>query len=135
MRVDEYEIKEELYYTKDHEWVKIVEEEAIIGITDYAQKELRDIVYVDLPEMGRKVKQGEKLCEVESVKAVSEVYSPVSGEVVEVNERLEDSPELINQDPYGDGWIAKLKPENLEGDMENLMNAEEYAEYIKSLEH
>jgi len=135
MRVDEYEIKEELYYTKDHEWVKIVEEEAIIGITDYAQKELRDIVYVDLPEMGRKVKQGEKLCEVESVKAVSEVYSPVSGEVVEVNERLEDSPELINQDPYGDGWIAKLKPESLEGDVENLMNAEEYAEYIKSLEH
>ncbi|RLE56158.1 MAG: glycine cleavage system protein GcvH [Candidatus Methanomethylicota archaeon] len=135
MRVDEYEIKEELYYTKDHEWVKIVEEEAIIGITDYAQKELRDIVYVDLPEMGRKVKQGEKLCEVESVKAVSEVYSPVSGEVVEVNERLEDSPELINQDPYGDGWIAKLKPENLEGDVKNLMNAEEYAEYIKSLEH
>ncbi|MCS7374665.1 MAG: glycine cleavage system protein GcvH [archaeon GB-1867-097] len=135
MRVDEYEIKEELYYTKDHEWVKIVEEEAIIGITDYAQKELRDIVYVDLPEMGRKVKQGEKLCEVESVKAVSEIYSPVSGEVVEVNERLEDSPELINQDPYGDGWIAKLKPESLEGDVENLMNAEEYAEYIKSLEH
>ncbi|HDO21009.1 MAG TPA: glycine cleavage system protein GcvH [Candidatus Bathyarchaeota archaeon] len=135
MRVDEYEIKEELYYTKDHEWVKIVEEEAIIGITDYAQKELRDIVYVDLPEMGRKVKQGEKLCEVESVKAVSEIYSPVSGEVVEVNERLEDSPELINQDPYGDGWIAKLKPENLEGDVKNLMNAEEYAEYIKSLEH
>jgi len=135
MRVDEYEIKEELYYTKDHEWVKIVEEEAIIGITDYAQKELRDIVYVDLPEMGRKVKQGEKLCEVESVKAVSEVYSPVSGEVVEVNERLEDSPELINQDPYGDGWIAKLKPESLEGDVKNLMNAEEYAEYIKSLEH
>jgi len=135
MRVDEYEIKEELYYTKDHEWVKIVEEEAIIGITDYAQKELRDIVYVDFPEMGRKVKQGEKLCEVESVKAVSEIYSPVSGEVVEVNERLEDSPELINQDPYGDGWIAKLKPESLEGDVENLMNAEEYAEYIKSLEH
>ena len=135
MKINDYEIKEELYYSKDHEWVKVKEDKAVIGISDYAQKELRDIVYVDLPEKGKKVNQFETICSVESVKAVSEVYSPVSGEVIEVNEELEDSPEILNEDPYEKGWLAILKPTNLEEEIKNLMDAKGYAEYIKTMEH
>ena len=135
MKINDYEIKENLYYSKDHEWVKVKEDKAVIGISDYAQKELRDIVYVDLPEKGKKVKQFETICSVESVKAVSEVYSPVSGEVIEVNEELEDSPEILNEDPYEKGWLAILKPTNLEEEIKNLMDAKRYAEYIKTMEH
>ncbi len=131
VKVDDYEIKDELYYTKEHEWAKIEGENVKIGITDYAQKQLRDVVYVELPEVGRKVKYMEAIGTVESVKAVSEIYSPVSGEIVEVNSELENSPELINQDPYGNGWIAIIKPENLEEDLKKLLKANEYAELIK----
>ncbi|MCS7385680.1 MAG: glycine cleavage system protein GcvH [Candidatus Methanomethylicota archaeon] len=131
MKVNDYEVREELYYTKEHEWAKIEGELVRIGITDYAQKQLRDIVYVELPEVGKKISKMGVLGTVESVKAVSEVYSPLSGEVVEVNEELENSPELINQDPYGEGWIAVLKPSNLEEELKDLMKADEYAEYLK----
>ncbi len=133
IEVGEYKVEEGLYYTKDHEWAKVLEDGTVlVGISDYAQKELGDIAYVELPEVGATFKKGDVLCEVESVKAVSEVYAPVSGEVVEVNEELEDSPELINEDPYAN-WIAKLKPENLEEELKELMDAKAYAEYLESL--
>ncbi|WP_461867196.1 glycine cleavage system protein GcvH [Thermococcus sp.] len=133
IEVGEYKVEEGLYYTKDHEWAKVLEDGTVlVGISDYAQKELGDIAYIELPEVGASFKKGEVLCEVESVKAVSEVYAPVSGEVVEVNEELEDSPELINEDPY-ENWIAKLKPENLEEELKELMDAKAYAEYLEGL--
>jgi len=126
-------IKEGLYYTKDHEWAQIMEDGTVlVGISDYAQKELGDLAYVELPEVGKEVSKGDVLCEVESVKAVSEVYAPVSGEVIGVNEELEDTPEKINEDPY-DAWIAKIKPSNLEEELKDLMTAEKYAEYLESL--
>ena len=115
----ESKIKEGLYYTKDHEWAQIMEDGTVlVGISDYAQKELGDLAYVELPEVGKEVSKGDVLCEVESVKAVSEVYAPVSGEVIEVNEELEDAPEKINEDPY-DAWIAKIKPSNLEEELKD----------------
>jgi len=133
IEVGEYKIKEGLYYTKEHEWAQVLDDGTVlVGISDYAQKELGDVAYVELPEVGKEVSQGDVLCEIESVKAVSEVYAPVSGEVVEVNGELEDSPEKINEDAYG-AWIAKIKPSNLEEDLKNLMTAEQYAEYLKSL--
>lgn len=133
IEVGEYKIKEGLYYTKDHEWAQVLEDGTVlVGISDYAQKELGDLAYVELPEVGREVAKGDVLCEVESVKAVSEVYAPVSGEVIEVNEELEDAPEKINEDPYG-AWIAKIKPSNLEEELKELMDANAYAEYLKSL--
>lgn len=133
IEVGEYKVKEGLYYTKEHEWAQVLDDGTVlVGISDYAQKELGDVAYVELPEVGKVVSQGDVLCEIESVKAVSEVYVPVSGEVVEVNGELEDSPEKINEDPY-DAWIAKIRPSNLEDDLKNLMTAEQYAEYLKSL--
>ncbi len=133
IEVGEYKIKEGLYYTKDHEWAQVLEDGIVlVGITDYAQKELGDLAYVELPEVGKEVTKGDVLCEVESVKAVSEVYAPVSGEVIEANKELEDAPEKINEDPYG-AWIAKIKPSNLEEELKELMDANAYAEYLKSL--
>ncbi|WP_456365010.1 glycine cleavage system protein GcvH [Thermococcus sp.] len=133
IEVGEYKVKEGLHYTKDHEWAQVLEDGTVlVGITDYAQKELGDLAYVELPEVGKEVSRGDVLCEIESVKAVSEVYAPVSGEVIEVNSELEDSPELLNEDPYGN-WIAKLKPSSLEEDLKELMDAEAYANYLKSL--
>jgi len=128
-------VKEGLYYSKDHEWAKVENGKVKIGLSDYAQKELRDIVYVELPEIGKRVKQFERLCTVESVKAVSDVYSPVSGKVVEVNRKLETSPEILNSDPYGDGWIAVIEAENLDVELKNLMDSKKYEEYIKTLKH
>jgi len=133
IEVKGYKVKEGLYYTKDHEWVKVLGDGTVlVGISDYAQKELGDLAYVELPEVGKEVNKGDVLCEIESVKAVSEVYAPVSGEVVEVNEELEDSPELLNEDPY-EHWIAKLKPRNLEEELKELMDAEAYAKYLEGL--
>lgn len=131
MKVNDYQIKEDIYYTQKHEWAKIEGDLVRIGITDYAQKQLRDIVYVELPEEGREIKKMEAITTIESVKAVSEVYSPISGEIVEVNTELENSPELVNEDPYGEGWIALLKPANLEEEIKELLTAEDYAELIK----
>ncbi len=101
-------VEKGLFYTKEHEWARIENGKATVGITDYAQHQLGDIVYVELPEIGREVKQGEKIGVIESVKAVSELFSPLSGKITEVNEALKDQPELINQEPYGRGWIIKL---------------------------
>ncbi len=120
----------ELLYTKEHEWVKIKGNTATIGITDYAQNEMTDIVYVELPQKDIVIEQGEPLCTLESVKNAEDVYSPVTGKVVAVNTDLEDEPELINQDPYGKGWIVKLE---FEEEPQGLMSAQDYEEYLKSL--
>ena len=104
----------ELKYTEEHEWVKVEGDIAIVGITDFAQNELSDIVYVELPEVGKNIKKGDVIATVEAVKTVADVYSPVSGEIIEVNEKLKDEPSIINNDPYGEGWIAKVKMENPE---------------------
>jgi len=130
---EEYVVPENLYYTKEHEWLKVEGDTAIMGITDYAQKSLHEIVFVDLPEVGRKVKQMESIGTVESVKAVSEIYTPISGEIIEVNTELNEKPELVNQDPYGKGWIAKIQPENLEKELKNLMTPQQYKEHLKTL--
>jgi len=133
---DEYKIAEGLYYTKEHEWAKKLGDGLVaVGIADYAQASLHEIVYVELPEMGSEVGQMEAVGAVESVKAVSDFYCPVSGKVVEVNESLLDAPEQINNDPYGEGWIAKIEPSNLDGDIGNLMDAAAYTEYLKTVSH
>lgn len=133
MKVDDYDIADDLYYSKEHEWVKVEGDACRIGISDYAQKALHEIVYVDLPRKGMKVNQMQSIGTVESVKAVAEVFCPVSGEILEVNEKLSDAPELINKSPYVDGWIGRLRPANLDADLKALMNAKAYADYLVSL--
>lgn len=123
----------ELKYTKEHEWVKVSGKRAIVGITDFAQKELGDVVFVELPEVGEAVSQGSDFAVVESVKAVSEVYAPISGTVVEINETLVDTPELINQDPYGEAWIAIIELSD-PGELDELMNASEYKALVEESE-
>ncbi|HML18750.1 MAG TPA: glycine cleavage system protein GcvH [Bryobacteraceae bacterium] len=115
-------------YTKEHEWVKVEGDTGTIGITDHAQKELGDIVYVDLPKVGATVEKGKTVGSVESVKAVSDIYSPVSGEVTEVNELLVTSPEKLNEDPHGAAWLMKIKLSN-PGEIADLMTAAEYEAY------
>ena len=133
---EEYKVEEGLYYTKEHEWAKKLEDGNVaVGITDYAQAQLHDIVYVELPEEETEVGVGEAIGAVESVKAVSDTYSPVGGMIIEVNEELLDAPEKINDDPYGEGWIAKIEPNNLEEDLGNLMDAEEYKKHLETVEH
>jgi glycine cleavage system H protein len=131
---EEYKVADGLYYTKEHEWAKKLDDGLVaVGVDDYAQAQLHEIVYVELPEMDAEVGQGEALGAVESVKAVSDMYSPVSGKVVEVNESLLDSPEKINDDPYGEGWIAKIMPGSLEEDLGKLMEAAEYKKFLSTL--
>lgn len=123
------EIPEGLKYSKEHEWVLVEGQSATIGITEYAQEELGDIVYVELPEVGEKVVKDDPFGAVESVKAVSDVYAPVSGAVLEINDVLPDNPETINDDPYGDGWMIRVELSDLD-DLKDLMDADEYAEYV-----
>ncbi|MGB9835917.1 MAG: glycine cleavage system protein GcvH [Candidatus Saccharicenans sp.] len=125
---------ENFYYSKDHEWLKVEGEEAIIGITDYAQKQLGDIIYVDLPQVGKVLEAHQAAASVESVKSVSDVFSPVSGEVVAVNEALSQTPDLINKDPHGEGWIIRIKIKNKE-ELNQLMKATDYEKYLEGLEH
>ena len=133
---DEHKIEEGVYYTKEHEWAKKNDDGTVsVGVDDYAQAQLHEIVYVELPEMDAEIAQADAIGAVESVKAVSDMYSPVGGKIVAVNEELLDSPDKINTDPYGEGWIAKLEPSNLEGDLANLMDAAAYTEYLKTLSH
>jgi len=134
MKVEDIFLPENVYYTKDHEWALITEKGLVrIGISDYAQKELHEVVFVDVPSKGVLVKQMEPLGTAESVKAVSEFFSPVSGEVVERNEELVLNPELVNQEPYGRGWIALIKPTNLQQEVEYLMKPAEYGKYLEKL--
>ena len=123
------EIPEGLKYSKEHEWVLVEGQSATIGITEYAQEELGDIVFVELPEIGEKVVKDDPFGAVESVKAVSDVYAPVSGSVLEINDVLPDNPETINDDPYGDGWMIRVELTDLD-DLKDLMDADEYAEYV-----
>ncbi|MBP8717628.1 MAG: glycine cleavage system protein GcvH [Candidatus Atribacteria bacterium] len=121
---------EGLYYSKSDEWLKVENSIGTIGITDYAQEQLGDIVYVEEIKKGAKLNKGEVLTTIESVKAVSDVYSPVSGEIIEVNQNIIKEPSLINKDPYGEGWFAKIKINNPE-EIKELMNASDYSEYRK----
>lgn len=132
---DEVKIETGLYYTSEHEWAKPSGEIVIIGISDYAQAQLHEIVYVEPPKKDAAIAQGQAIGAVESVKAVSDFYSPVTGTVVEVNEALMNSPEKINSDPYGEGWIAKVKPSNWDANVVKLMDAEKYKQHIATLKH
>ena len=123
-------IPEDLIYTEEHEWVRVTEENAIIGITDFAQSQLGDIIFLELPDADDKIIAGEPFGEIEAVKTVSELYAPVDGTVIEVNNDLEDFPEKVNQDCYGDGWIIKIKLEN-EIDKNDLMDHNQYSNIIK----
>jgi glycine cleavage system H protein len=120
-------------YTKDHEWAKLDEGLAVVGITDYAQEQLGDIVYVELPQPGDTVEKSQSFGIIESVKAASDLFAPLGGEVVAINEELVDRPELVNQDPYEGGWMVKVQPED-EMQMDDLLTAEEYAAYLETLE-
>lgn len=119
-------------YTKEHEWVVVKGEIVQVGISDYAQDELGDVVFVDLPEVGDQVEEGEGFAVVESVKAVSDIYAPVSGEITAVNEALEDSPELINESPLEEGWIVEIKIDG-SAQIGDLMNQQEYEEFLKEV--
>jgi glycine cleavage system H protein len=121
---------EDLNYTKDHEWVRVKGSEATVGITDHAQNQLGDVVYVELPKVGDKFEASEPFGSVESVKAVSEIYMPVSGSVIEVNDSLNDSPEQVNEDPYGDGWMIRISVDN-PAQVDALLTSIEYEDYIK----
>jgi len=122
----------DFFFTQDHEWLKIEGDEALVGITDFAQKQLGDVVYVELPAVGTQLEAHQTIGVVESVKAVSDIYSPVSGEVIAVNEELNNSPELLNQDPHGQGWIIRLKLKD-KGEVERLMTAVDYEKFLEGL--
>ena len=122
-------IPENLKYTSDHEWVMIESDRAKVGITDYAQDALGDVVFVDIPEGGKRVAVGETVTEVESTKSVSDIYAPLEGEIIEINHDLDDSPELLNGDPYGEGWIFILQLDEA-ASTENLLSANEYRELV-----
>jgi glycine cleavage system H protein len=132
VKVDGYEVPEGLYYSKDFEWIKIEGDKVRMGLTDYAQKQLREIVYAELPEAGTEVKQNEPYGTVESVKAVSDLISAVSGTVEEVNEEVKSKPELLNEDPYVKGWLLVVKPANLQAELPNLMDFNKAVEWHKA---
>lgn len=123
-------IPEELKYTNEHEWIREEEDYIVIGITDFAQDALGEIVYIELPTEGDEINKGDSFGAVESTKSVSDLYAPVSGEVIEVNESLLDSPEIINEDPYGDGWMIKVKPFEAD-ELEDCMDYEEYTDIVE----
>jgi glycine cleavage system H protein len=124
------EFPKELRYSREHEWVAVEEDTAVIGITDYAQEQLGDVVYVELPEVGTQVTKDEAFGVVESVKAVSDIYAPVSGTVTEVNVDLTESPETINEDPYGDAWMIRVEMSD-PGELDDLMTAAEYKKFVE----
>src|SRR5688572_22978025 len=125
---------ENLKYTKEHEWVRLDGDVAVIGITSYAQEQLGDVVYVDLPAQGATLKQMETFGAVDSVKTASDLYSPLSGEVLEINEALKASPELVNAEPYGAGWMLKVKPSNIK-ELDSLLDAAGYEQFLSTLDH
>ncbi len=125
-----FKVDDSLRYTETDEWVRIEGDVARVGVTDYAQKELKDVIGVELPEVGSKVKRGERAATIESIKATADVYSPVTGEIVEVNEKLLEQPELINKDPYGEGWIFAIKIED-RNELEKLLDYKSYVESVR----
>ncbi|HIE24325.1 MAG TPA: glycine cleavage system protein GcvH [Candidatus Korarchaeota archaeon] len=128
---EEFNVPEGLYYSKGNMYVKIEGDVAIVGLTDYGQHLAKKIVFIELPIVGDEVSQDEPIGTIESGKWSGPIESPISGKVMEVNDRLEDEPSLLNEDPYGQGWIAKIKPSNLEEELKNLMNKDQYIEFIK----
>ena len=132
VKVEQYEVPEGLYYSKDFAWVKIEGDKARVGITDYAQKSLREIVYAELPEAGSQVKQSEPFGTLESVKAVSDLVSAVTGTIEEVNDEVQSKPETLNEDPYNKGWLLVVKPINLQADLANLMDFNVAVEWHKA---
>ena len=129
-----YQVPDGLFYTKEHEWARVTGGTAKVGITDYAAKTLNDIVYLTLPSTGKEVKQLSSFGTVESIKAVSELYAPLSGTVTSTNQELTNHPELINQSPYEAGWIIELKPSMLEEEKKTLLSPRQYEEFLKSLD-
>jgi glycine cleavage system H protein len=123
------EVRNNLKYTDTHEWVKLNGETAHVGITDHAQSELTDIVFVELPEVGKEVKKGDELCIVESVKSVSEIYAPVSGKIANINKKLEETPETINESPYDEGWLVEIELTN-KSEIDKLLDVDSYKKLI-----
>ena len=124
------ETPDSLKFAKSHEWARVLPDQVIeVGISDYAQESLGDVVYVELPDVGDSLSAGEECCAVESVKAASDIYAPLSGEVIAVNESLDDEPELLNQSPYGDGWIFRIKADEI-SELDALLDADQYAQQI-----
>jgi len=132
VKVDGYEVPEGLYYSNDFEWIKIEGDKVRMGVTDYAQKSLREIVYAELPSVGTEVKQNEPYGTVESVKAVSDLIAAISGTIEEVNEEAQSKPELLNEDPYVKGWLLVVKPANLQAELANLMDFAKAVEWHKN---
>jgi glycine cleavage system H protein len=124
------DIRDNLKYTNDHEWLRLEGETAFVGITDYAQKELGDIVFIEVETEGEELEKGDTFGTIEAVKTVSDLYMPVTGKVEEFNEELEDQPELVNKDPYGDGWVVKIKVKD-KAEFENLLDAEAYKKQVE----
>jgi glycine cleavage system H protein len=133
VKVEDYEVPENLYYHKEYLWAKVEDGKVKIGMIDFAQKQLHDIVYVELPSVGDTITQGEPFGTLESVKAVSDLVAPINGAVESVNEELESKPELLNEDPYGDGWILIATPSNLDADLKALLNFDAAVEWHKEL--
>lgn len=133
MKIEGYEILEDLYYSKDHEWIKVEQDQCRIGITDYAQKTLHEVVFAELPEVGRQIKKTENLANLESVKAVAEVYAPLSGKIMKINNELNENPELVNKSPYDKGWIAIIQPSNQDEEIKLFMDTKKYSDFIKQL--
>lgn len=123
------EVRDDLKYTDNHEWLKVERDTAKIGITDYAQSQLTDIVFVELPEVGKEIKKGDELCVVESVKSVSEIYAPISGKIANVNKKLEETPETINESPYDEGWLVEIEVTD-KSEVEGLLDANSYKKLI-----
>lgn len=118
-------------YSREHEWIRVEDDQCVLGITEFAQQELGEVVFVELPEVGQVFDANDELGTIESVKAVAEVYTPVAGEVIEVNDAVVDDPELLNEDPHGEGWLIRIRFSSA-ADLKSLMKAEEYEEYVKS---
>jgi len=133
VKIGEYEVREGLHYHKDHFWARVEDGLARFGATDYGQKALREVVFVELPGVGDQVEQNEAYGTVESVKAVVDLIAPVSGTVEEVNEKLRDNPDVINKDPYGEGWFILVKPSNLSGELKNIMDHGAAVEWYKTV--
>ena len=133
VKVNDYEVPENLYYHKEHLWTKVENGKVKIGVSDFAQKQLHDIVFVELPGVGETITQNEPFGTLESVKAVSDLIAPVSGAIEAANEELESKPELLNEDPYGEGWLVIVAPTNLDADLKALMNFEAAVEWHKEL--
>jgi glycine cleavage system H protein len=133
VKVEDYEVPENLYYHKEYLWAKVENGKVKVGIIDFAQKQLNDIVYVELPSVGDSITQNEPFGTLESVKAVSDLIAPVSGSIEAVNEELESKPELVNEDPYGEGWLVIVAPTNLDAELKAIMNSDAAVNWHKSL--